>query len=881
MTHLAKIILRLFHIVGIIIMLFYISPAAFAQKRTIVGKVINKNGNLPIEQVLVKVKPIGEKQIIAFGQTSQEGVFQINTSKDLSTCELEFSCMGYATQNKQIPTDNHPLVVELTEKITCIKEVVVKAGKIGQRGDTIRYQVSAFAGSQDRNIGDVLKKMPGIEVSKTGEIKYQGQSINKFYVEGSDLLEGRYGLATNNISYKDVASVEIMENHQPIKAIRDLTFTDRSAINIKLKADARSHWVGMVKGALGFTPHLWNAELFAMRFKTKIQTINSYKSNNIGYNATDELINFAPIGNLIPQYSTIPTYINVAPSQIEDLSRNRYRFNKTHMVSSNNLVKLSKDYDLISEMNVSSNNQTSESSSQTTYFLNGNKIVVEDNGEYTKGSYKEASGKVVLNVNSDKYYLRNTLSGNLAWNDMNIYLTGSFPNMQTATIESRKLNNDFDLLSRAGKRTITIRSVNEYTSKPQSLTVKKKDPPPIDQNIEVESFLSNSSVKYAFPIGIFMVSTKAGLSYLQQSLNNKLNGVLVGVALNADEMVSQTSLRRLRGDITTTMEYNVSPFNVQLSLPVYNLHYWYKSSESTTPVEKIGMDPTLSCRWFIGNGLEIYTNTSFGKILPDEGLLYSGVILSNYRNISRGYEDLSSGNRQSTMLGIKFKDVTRMLFTSAEVVRINSNSSKLSSQIFISEYILNSYISNMSSSNMWLLNGTISKMVEGIGSTIALYPSYINSSMTVTRDKTKISYLSYIYSLRIKVSSKLASCCNIDYEVEGRKNEMKMMDGKRLFSSTNFSQTISLYIHPIEPLNIKLSVEHYNNELANDQFKNFVLADVSSSYLWGKRWEVGCSAKNIFNKQHYSYSITDGLGTISRNYKIRPINILFSVMYKL
>ena len=77
--------------------------------------------------------------------------------------------------------------------------------------------------------------MPGIDVEKSGEIKYNGRAINKFYVEGMDMLKGRYGLATNNIAAKDIATVQVLENHQPIKALKHLQISDDVAINLKLK----------------------------------------------------------------------------------------------------------------------------------------------------------------------------------------------------------------------------------------------------------------------------------------------------------------------------------------------------------------------------------------------------------------------------------------------------------------------------------------------------------------------------------------------------------------------------------------------------------------------------------------------------------------------
>jgi hypothetical protein len=85
------------------------------------------------------------------------------------------------------------------ENPTEIREVIVRAPAVTRRRDTLTYTVAKYADVTDRSIGDVLRKMPGIEVAKSGEVKYNGKAINKFYIEGLDMLEGRYGIATNNV----------------------------------------------------------------------------------------------------------------------------------------------------------------------------------------------------------------------------------------------------------------------------------------------------------------------------------------------------------------------------------------------------------------------------------------------------------------------------------------------------------------------------------------------------------------------------------------------------------------------------------------------------------------------------------------------------------
>jgi hypothetical protein len=67
--------------------------------------------------------------------------------------------------------------------------VKITAPKIKQTGDTISYSVIDFSDKNDRTIGDVLKKLPGVDVTESGQILYQNKPINKFYIEGSDLLQ--------------------------------------------------------------------------------------------------------------------------------------------------------------------------------------------------------------------------------------------------------------------------------------------------------------------------------------------------------------------------------------------------------------------------------------------------------------------------------------------------------------------------------------------------------------------------------------------------------------------------------------------------------------------------------------------------------------------
>ncbi len=223
---------------------------------------------------------------IAFASSNADGIFNLKISN--STDSISFRCMGY--ESHKISKDyDFDKGVEMWPKATQLKDVIVKAPDIYAKGDTLVFNVSRYANASDNAIIDVIKRLPGIKVEEDGTIKYQGKPINKFYIDGDDFLGGQYGLATNNISHKDVKSVEVMENHQPVKALEGIEFPEEAGINIKLNEGAKGKLVGVAKAGAGVQPMLYDGSLYAMRIAPKIQNILTVRGGNTGWNPAEQI----------------------------------------------------------------------------------------------------------------------------------------------------------------------------------------------------------------------------------------------------------------------------------------------------------------------------------------------------------------------------------------------------------------------------------------------------------------------------------------------------------------------------------------------------------------------------------------------------------------
>lgn len=262
----------------ILCILFGLLSATAADPRELQGTVVDADTDQPVSGCIVKSKG-------AFASTDKDGHFVISPKADADS--ISFRLMGY--ESRSLPVTAVFSCVRINPMTTQLKDVIVEAPDIYAKGDTLVFNVAKYADVKDNAIIDVIKRLPGIKVEDDGTIKYQGKPINKFYLDGNDFIGGQYGLATNNISHKDVASVEVMENHQPVKALEGIEFPEEAGINLRLKEDARNRWVGVAQAAAGVQPLLYDGSLYTMLIAPKNQNIITIKADNTGWNPANEI----------------------------------------------------------------------------------------------------------------------------------------------------------------------------------------------------------------------------------------------------------------------------------------------------------------------------------------------------------------------------------------------------------------------------------------------------------------------------------------------------------------------------------------------------------------------------------------------------------------
>ncbi|MFT6999712.1 MAG: hypothetical protein ACI9V1_002070 [Spirosomataceae bacterium] len=442
-----------------------------AHAQTVSGVVIDSVTNKPLERSSVTAYSLPARKLLKFTFTDASGRFSLVVPDGVSDSLLvTVKYLGYRAASKSITANTQSANFALTPETFVLNEVEIKPLAVKQEGDTLTFNTLKFEKGNDNTLADVLKRLPGVEVSSEGKISYNGQQINKFYIEGLDLLDGKYDLATNNMAKQDVAEVNIFKNHQPIRALQDSEFSESPAMNIKLSK--KNVLIG--SGQVGVSPNLkmGDVNFSPLFFSEKTQLLSTSQFNNSGKDLVRQFRSFDV--NALTFLEKIPdnkrgllSYTNrPAPS----FDNERLRFNKTFAQSFNLLRKLPKDFQIKTNIHGYINQENNIYNYLTQFYLADSENLNRNGMQSLRQNLKTLEGTVDVEKNTKKLYFKNQVAFAVNRDD-----SGGENNEADLPPSSVNLNGSYDSFSNTlyavvplkKQRSLSIYSLTSYSNQAQ------------------------------------------------------------------------------------------------------------------------------------------------------------------------------------------------------------------------------------------------------------------------------------------------------------------------------------------------------------------------------------------------------------------------------
>lgn len=838
---------------------------------TINGCVIKSDDNSSITgaNVLIKTK---EGNLLAYGVSDINGKFTITIKSEVSNPYIYVTMIGFKPLSQPITFNDEPLIIKMEEGALQLQEVIVKADRIRENGDTITYNVGSFAQKQDRTIGDVLKRMPGIDVANSGKIQYQGTDINKFYIEGNDLLEGKYGIATNGISHEDIGAVEVMENHQPMQVLRGLSFSDQAAINLKMKNKSKASLLvhGTVGGGWSQQPKeaLWQGDIFTMMVTGKYQMITTFKGNNTGINLSDQLTDFTSDR----AEESMAGYISMSSPLTPNLQRKRSYFNRSWMVSSSHLLKTGKGGEFKAQIDYNNDRVSAQGASTTTYFLDsGDKVIIEDkNSLYHRNA---VTGKFSYEVNEKTYYLNNTLSADFSWNDRTLNTSGSLPNIQTGRMPEYSACNLLKVIKRfGGNKLVTFTSRNEWNSMPERLSVSH-DVKEYGQRISQHSFYTDERASLGFVFNRILLSLEAGISGYFRNLDTDLWGIDIEGLKDREELTTNY----LRVFASPKLEWSYKKLELTFNMPV-NLYSYFFSGALRNRSEFF-ISPSLSARFRLTPRMSLTLRGSARRSPASLHNIHDSSILTDYRSFSSGVDDYYTASGQSVSASYSFRNAQSGIFLMA-MGSYGWNRSKFGTvQNVVGDYIFHSYRSQPSDSRNAMAFLNVSKTLDFMRGAIGVRGNFSRMENNLLSQGIQTDYRNDSFSLSPFINGNISSILNWNLKFTWDRSSLKISDMSSR-GTDGFIYSGNVTLTPCSLITWTMGGEFYRNQIEEGRYKEMLMLDTKLTFNISKRLEISASVTNLLNRKEYSYTTYGTLSQYERSSRLRGREFMISIYLK-
>jgi hypothetical protein len=848
-----------------------LSGGLMAQQAVTFTGTVTSGKEMPIGGVSVSLIAADSVKILSFSTTDEKGKYLLSISQDQlrQAIGIKTSSIGYKLQIKSLIPGQAIYDFNLIEQSIILKDVVVVGGvpRVKISGDTTTYRVKDYAGVQDRSIGDVLKRIPGITVENNGQIKFNGKKVSKLYLDGDDLLDDKYNIGTRTIPQKLVDDIQVLENHQTIKALEGKIFSDEVDINLNFKPEAALKIVGEVQAGAG-VPKLYDEDVNALSLKKKYKAIDEVKLNNIGNVLENENISFNDAINAqnrgyTPDLSQLSTGTASTPS----VDQSRYAFNNSGLFNSANLWKLPSGLQIKSLIYYQYDRLLQKYQGQTnTYLPDGmiNYTESQDNENFDKNAY----GNVIIQANRADYYLNNALIFKYKNEEDNSYLiSNQQPLRQSHFNIVDDIANELKIIkSPKGKILTEYYSYLNYRTSPEQLLIDSATYPAlfntasslylVKQNVNIPTFYTNNYIGIHLASPNITQSYKLGISAKLQNFKSDLtaydqsNNLIV-----PDSAFNKVPWNRVQTYAEPDYDWRKGYFRVVAKFPVLLQQITFDNSGTNQTRNTVLFNPFVSVRYDQPQGVSgdvFYSRTNdAGNLLQT----YNGQVLNSYRSISQNDQIFSIAQVNTFGAVITYKNPVKIFFVnlSANYIRSYFNNIVFNSVSKDLSYTGNELYDNLNRTFNARL--TLSKYIYSLNTTVSLSCFWVSMQTNQVVNNAIFPFINTGSGLDARlvgvIGKKIRYIYNLNWlaNSDSPENNIPAINPINGLSATN---SLELEYNITNELNLKATDTDVLNSSSGGLNTNYNFVDFLAKYRLVKyKTDFQLEAINLANIKNY------------------------------
>jgi hypothetical protein len=280
-----------------ILITFTVIFLGLASKAQVKGTLIDSASLKPIENAVIGLVVKSNPTDTSYTFTDTKGQFRFETVPT-SAFSIVIRHLGYWPKAKYVPVTRVEKTIDVGSFVMAhdarlLSEVVLEVAPIVIKEDTIEYNASSFKVKEGAVVEDLLKKLPGVQVDKDGNVTAQGKAVSRVKVNGKDFFGGDVKTATKELPANIVDKIQIIDDYGDQATVSGIKDGEPDKVmNIQIKKDKNKGFFGRATAGYG-TQDRYQASFNGNYFNNNTQISLLGNSNN----TNTSLFNFGGGGN--------------------------------------------------------------------------------------------------------------------------------------------------------------------------------------------------------------------------------------------------------------------------------------------------------------------------------------------------------------------------------------------------------------------------------------------------------------------------------------------------------------------------------------------------------------------------------------------------------
>lgn len=854
--------------------------------------------------VRIDLRLAADSQMLAYTFSDVQGNYRLQIPKK-GKFILQFKSLSFEPIILAIAPTQADTLVDVQMQaggVQRLQEVIVHGKQRYLQGrDTIELAVNSFLQGDERNVEDLLRKIPGINVGTDGSIKIGNKEVEKVMVEGDDFFEKGYRLLTQNMSVQPLEKIQVLQRYSNNKQLKGIENSEKVALNLQLKADSKNQWLGSV-GLQGspIGPKYYQASANLMNFGKRNKYYLLASANNNGYDAVSSINHLIQSGSAnepgqIGIGVATPTLIDNTPN-LPNFDYRRTNFNKDKLLSLNTILNPTSTFKI---KWLGFANPTKRSFYRNTlqeYNLEDIQFTTTENYDFARkinNYFTKLELQYEPNAHSTLNYT-GTL-GSLNTNEVGTLLFNNIASLETTKNKGYLTNHNLTYSYKLSERKAlvsSIRFINQQSPVDYSIDqYYYEDLFGRDSVREVQQHIDNN-LRYLGAITHYIARQQNGnffeiglsSTYQQQQLNTQLK-LLPSIEAKQHTVVyppkfaNEMVLRLFQTYLISKYTVKRRTWEVTPRLQVGMAQSRLTNFEEKKYKNSLQLSPGVSAKWAIHYKGRLETDLFFQQQNAELTELIPNYYTTGVRNFIKGMDNLATLSSSGATLLYTYGNMSDRFFANLQIGHqilfdYIGTESNLNPNFNLVQQLL------LKNKTLTYFKGEMNYYLKPLRGNIRVDAGFNTSdyeSLVTGLGRRQIRTNGYNYGLSFRSSWKSSFNIYTGYILQTNSYRMETSTN----TLTNSQAFLNLFLRFGDKLQISFKNESYRfGTIPQQHAKTYYFSDFSVFYDLKKyKTRFDITAKNIFNTRSFRNAMLTDIARSTTEYRLLPRYLSVGIDY--